>query len=189
MAAPNESVVVLSRALDQAGDVLAAVHADQLAQPTPCGDWDVAQLIGHLVNAPVRFLEMARGGEPDWSATPRPVASNWVAEFRSHADDLIHHWHQAGAAADAGQVDWQTAEIAVHTWDVARATGQSPILLPEVAERGLAFMSAMLTPENRGEVFAPAVPVPDDAPVYDRLAAFAGRAVERRTDAPGPADG
>ena len=61
MTAPDESVVVLSRALDQAGDVLAAVHADQLAQPTPCGDWDVAQLIGHLVNAPVRFLEMARG--------------------------------------------------------------------------------------------------------------------------------
>ena len=64
MTAPNESVVVLSRALDQAGDVLAAVHADQLAQPTPCGDWDVAQLIGHLVDAPVRFLEMARGAEP-----------------------------------------------------------------------------------------------------------------------------
>jgi uncharacterized protein (TIGR03086 family) len=74
-------------------------------------------------------------------------------------------------------VDWQTSEIAVHTWDVARATGQSTRLLPEVAERGLTFMSAMLTPENRGQVFGPPVPVPDDAPVYDRLAAFAGRAL------------
>jgi uncharacterized protein (TIGR03086 family) len=173
-----EAVVVLSRALDQAGDVLAAVHPDQLARPTPCADWDVAQLIGHLVAAPVRFLQMARGGEPDWSAVPQPVTAGWAADFRSHADDLIHHWHQAGDAADAGQVDWQTAEIAVHTWDVVRATGQSPrLLLPEVAERGLAFMSAMLTPENRGEVFGPPVQVPDDAPVYDRLAAFAGRAL------------
>ena len=188
MAAPNESIVVLSRALDQAGDVLAAVHPDQLGQPTPCGDWDVAQLIGHLVNAPVRFLEMARGAEPDWSAAPRPVAGNWVADFRSNADDLIHYWHQAGATADAGQVDWQIAEIAVHTWDVARATDQSPSLLPEVAERGLAFMSAMLTPENRGKAFAPPVGVPDDASVYDRLAAFAGRAVGRSTGAPRPAD-
>jgi hypothetical protein len=132
------------------------------------------------VNAPVRFLEMARGEKPDWSAGPQPAASTWVAEFRSNADDLIHYWHQAGDSADAGQVDWQTAEIAVHTWDVARATGQSPPLLPEVAERGLAFMSAMLTPENRGKAFAPAVPVPEDAPAYDRLAALAGRA-------PGPA--
>jgi uncharacterized protein (TIGR03086 family) len=177
MTASHESVVVLSRALDQAGDVLAAVHPDQLAQPTPCGDWDVAQLVGHLVNAPVRFLEMARGAQPDWSAGPRPVTGNWVSEFRSNADDLIHHWHRAGDAVDAGQVDWQIAEIAVHTWDVARATGQTTALLPDVAERGLAFMSAMLTPENRGEVFAPAVPVPDDTPVYDRLAAFAGRDV------------
>jgi uncharacterized protein (TIGR03086 family) len=186
MDTPTESVVVLSRALDQAGDVLAAVHADQLTRPTPCGDWDVAQLIDHLVNAPVRFLEMARGEKPDWSAEPRPVTGDWVTGFRSNADDLIHHWHQAGAGADAGQVDWQIAEIAVHTWDVARATGQSPPLVPEVAERGLAFMSSMLTPENRGQAFAPAVQVPDDAPVYDRLAAFAGRAVERSSGASGP---
>ena len=39
-------------------------------------------------------------------------------------------------------------------------------------------MSAMLTPENRGEVFAPAVQAPADTPVDDRLAAFAGRAPE-----------
>ena len=78
MAASNESVVVLSRALDQAGDVLAAVHADQLAQPTPCGDWDVAQLIGHLVSAPVRFLEMARARNPTGRRPRGPSpASGW----------------------------------------------------------------------------------------------------------------
>ena len=186
MTAPIESVTVLSRALDQAGDVLAAVHPDQLAQPTPCGDWDVAQLIGHLVDAPVRFLQMARGEQPDWSAEPQRVTSNWAGDFRSNADDLFHHWHQVGDAADPGQIDWQTTEIAVHTWDVARATGQSPPLLPEVAERALAFMSAMLTPENRGKAFGPAVDVPDDAPVYDRLAAFAGRPVAGRTEASRP---
>jgi uncharacterized protein (TIGR03086 family) len=65
----------------------------------------------------------------------------------------------------------------VHTWDLARATGQSRPLLPEVAERGLAFMTAMLTPERRGKAFSPEVAVPDDAPVYDRLAGYAGRAV------------
>ncbi|GAA2095167.1 TIGR03086 family metal-binding protein [Microlunatus panaciterrae] len=186
MTAHNQSVAVLCRALDQAGDVLAAVRADQLAQPTPCDDWDVAQLIGHLVSAPARFLERARGADTDWSAAPQPAASNWVADFRSNADELIHHWRQPGDAVDARQVDWQTAEIAVHTWDLARATGQSPPLQPEVAERGLAFMSAMMTPENRGKAFAPAVRVPDDAPIYDRLAAFAGRALDARTEASGP---
>ena len=112
-------------------------------------------------------------------ATPRPTGPGWAAEFRSHADDLIHHWHQAGDAVDPGQADWQTAEVAVHTWDLVRATGQAQPLIPEVAERGLAFMSANLTDENRGPAFGPAVPVPDDAPVYDRLAGFAGRKVDR----------
>ena len=126
--------------------------------------------------APVHFLEMARGEQPDWSAQRR-AGDSWVADFRANADDLLDHWRQAGDAADAGQVDWQTAEIAVHTWDLVRATGQSVELAPEVAERGLGFMSAMLTPENRGEAFGPAVDVPEDAPVYDRLAAFAGRDV------------
>jgi uncharacterized protein (TIGR03086 family) len=72
-------------------------------------------------------------------------------------------------------VDWQTAEFALHTWDLARATGQSTDLDPDVALRGLAFMSGALTPENGGDAFGPEVAVPDDAPPYDRIAAFAGR--------------
>lgn len=43
------------------------------------------------------------------------------------------------------------------------------------AERGLAFMMTGLTADNRGAAFAPEVPVPSGAPVYDRLAAIAGR--------------
>jgi len=178
MSAPTDSVIILSRALDQAGDVLAAVHEDQLAQPTPCRDWDVARLIAHMVASPRNLLEMSQGGQPDWSAEPAaPVAGEWAADFRAGADDLIHFWHARGSDADAGQIDWQTAEMAVQTWDLARATGQAARLDPEVAERGLAFMSGALTPENRGEVFGPEVSAPADAPAYDRLAAFAGRSL------------
>ena len=175
MTYPIESVVVLSRALDQTGDVLTAVHEDQLSLPTPCGEWDVARLIAHLVASPRNFIEMARGNTPDWSAEPPQIGHDWAASFRSAADDLIHMWHQAGDSAEPGQVDWQTAEFALHTWDLARATGQSTELNPDVALRGLAFMSGALTPENRGDAFGPEVPVPDDAPPYDRIAAFAGR--------------
>ena len=176
MTNPIESVAVLSRALNQAGDVLAAIHEDQLSLPTPCAQWDVEQLIAHLVAAPGMFIVMARGDTPDWSAEPAPIGSDWATTFRSAADDLLYAWHQAGDSADQGKVDWQIAEFAVHTWDLARATGQSTDLDPEVARRGLAFMSgALATPESRGDYFGPEVPVPDDAPPYDRIAAFAGR--------------
>jgi uncharacterized protein (TIGR03086 family) len=172
---PNDAVIVLNRALDQMGDVLSVVHEGHLSSPTPCNDWDVSRLIAHILATPGNFLQMSRGEQPDWSAEKPLATDEWAGDFRSSADDLIHYWHEQGDDANAGQVDWQTAEMAVHTWDLVKATGVHARLDPEVAERGLAFMSQGLTPENRGEAFGPEVPVADDAPIYERLAAFAGR--------------
>jgi uncharacterized protein (TIGR03083 family) len=135
----------------------------------------VRDLVSHLVATPGRFLQLGRGEEVDWSAqAPLPPDDEWAGAFRSAADDLIHSWHQRGDD-DPGGADWQTAEVAVHTWDLARATGQDRPLDPEVAERGLALMQQGLTPENRGRAFGPPVDVAADAPAYDRLAAWAGR--------------
>ena len=176
MSTPHESVAVLSRALDQAGDVLASVHRDQLSDPTPCKDWTVEQLIRHLLADTGNFVTMMNGDQPDWAAEPPVLPEDWTAAFRSAADDLIHKWHQReGAAGEGPPADMQTGEFAVHTWDLARAIGHTDPLDPEVAERGLAFLSQGLTPDNRGGAFGAEVEVPADAPVYDRLAAFAGR--------------
>ncbi len=176
MSSTNESIATLSRALDQVGDVLAAVRDDQLSDPTPCEDWDVAHLIGHLLADTPRFLEALRGGQPDWAAAPEPATGDWAGRFRSDADDLMHAWHQAGDQEE-GAADWQIAEYAVHTWDLVKATGQDRPLDPSVAERGYAFMSKALTPENRGEAFKPEVEVSEGTDPYDRIAAFAGRQV------------
>ncbi|MFA6298595.1 MAG: TIGR03086 family metal-binding protein [Nocardioides sp.] len=178
MTSPYEAVVVLSRALDQAGDVLAAVHPDQLALPTPCQDWDVARLIAHLVATPGRFAASLRGEQPDWSHDPPATDHEWAPVFRTAADDLIHLWHQQGDATDERLADMQTAELAVHTWDLARATRQSAELDESVAHRGLAFMAAGLTPDNRGSAFDEEIEAPHDAPVYHRLAAFSGRQLD-----------
>ncbi|MPZ96111.1 MAG: TIGR03086 family protein [Propionibacteriales bacterium] len=172
--ATQQSIDVLSRALDQTAEVLSAVPADRLSDDTPCNDWDVAGLVAHVVAGPRNFVTMASGGEPDWSAKP-PLPADWTAEFRSAADDLMRMWNDAGESASPGAVDSQIAEFAIHTWDLTRATGQSIDLDPQIAQRSLDFMSGALTPDNRGDVFAPAVALPEDAPVYDRLVAFAGR--------------
>ena len=174
MDTPHQAVVVLAHALDQAGDALAEIQADDLDNPTPCADWTVRDLADHLATAPARFLAMSRGEEVDWSATPQVADGAWATTFRTSGDDLIHHWH--GQPDDqVAQADWQSAELAVHTWDLARATGHAGTLDDEVAGRALAFLQQGLTDENRGPVFGPAVSVADDAPAYDRLAAFAGR--------------
>jgi len=43
-----DPIGVLSRALDQASDLLD--HVDVPARPTPCSEWDVAALAEHLVS-------------------------------------------------------------------------------------------------------------------------------------------
>ena len=176
MTAATDSVISLSRALDQISELLEHVHEDNLHDPTPCHDWDVAQLVGHLVGGVRKFTEAARGQQPDWSAAPEPVTESWTATFDAAADDLRHAWHEVGEDASPQAVDWQVAELTVHAWDLARAVGQPTSELDaEAAERGLAFMSQGLTAANRGEAFGEPVPIPDDAPAADRIAAFAGR--------------
>ncbi len=166
-------LTVLARSLDQLGDLLVHVRAEMLDGPTPCSDWTLGQLADHVVAAPAKFAVMVRGEQPDWSAQPPHLDDGWAAAFRSSADDLMHLWHQA---PEDGDPAWQTAEFAVHSWDLAHALGRSTGELdPEVAEQGLAFMKANLRDEMRGEVFGPEQPARTDGDAYDAIAAFAGR--------------
>jgi uncharacterized protein (TIGR03086 family) len=170
----TDSTEILVRALDQAADALANVEPSDFDGPTPCTEWSVAHLVSHLVADPRNFVLMATDGEPDWSVEPADPDSDWVGAFRAAADDLVAFWRESGDAE--ASMDWQTGELAVHTWDLVRATGQPVSQLDvEVGQTGFDFMSKSLTPENRGEVFKPEQPADEAANVYDRLAAFAGR--------------
>lgn len=170
----DESMAALERAISQAEQVMAQVSTDQLPAATPCDDWTVSDLIAHLVADPANFIAMAQGDQPDWSASPS-LPDDWTAEFRAGGDRLLQSWRDAGDEAAPQSMDWQTAEFAVHTWDLVRALGQSRDLDPGVAERGFGFMSTAMTPDNRGSAFGPEVEAAVDAASYDRLAAFAGR--------------
>lgn len=77
-------------------------------------------------------------------------------------------------------VDMRIAELAQHAWDLTRATGQAIELAPEVGKHSLSWLRTALNPQFRGaesdgKAFGPEVPIPEDAPIYDRLAAFSGR--------------
>jgi uncharacterized protein (TIGR03086 family) len=170
----HDDPVVLRLALDQLAGLLDGVPAEAQGNPTPCPQWSVRDLVDHVVAAPSRFARMARGEEVDWSATPS-AGPDPAARFRSNAEDLL-----AATAERAGSIpaDWQCAELAVHTWDLATALGRpTGDLDAEVAERGLAFMRASLTGDNRSPAFGPEQPAPEGADAYRRIAAFAGRAV------------
>ena len=165
----------LARGLDQLDTLLSSVREDDHGRPTPCSDWTVSDLVDHVVQAPWRFALMTRGEQVDWAA-PTPHADDPVSAYRENAQALRaalaeHPDAQPGA-------DWQCAEIAVHTWDLATALGRSTDTFdPEVAERGRAFMQASLNDDNRSPAFGPKMQAPEDADAYTRIAAFAGRTV------------
>jgi uncharacterized protein (TIGR03086 family) len=145
---------------------------------TPCEEWSVQDLVDHIVAAPEKFARMVRGEPIDWSAPTPSAGDDPAARFRSHAEELLRAWRGHDAGSGPVALDWLCAEFAVHTWDLATATGRTTGGLdPEVAEHGLAFMRANLTEDNRSPAFGSERPAPDGADAYQRIAAFSGRSV------------
>jgi uncharacterized protein (TIGR03086 family) len=172
---------ILSRVLDQTGDLLDRVHAETVSRPTPCDQWDVGALADHVIADGTNFVTMLHGGKPDWSSPPPHVSESWGPRFKVGADDVLHAWAQGpGATGREGgatvPVGLLVAEYATHSWDLAKALGvPSAELDPELAEVALDFMRATLKPEMRTGAFDAEVMAPEGAGAYERLAAFAGR--------------
>ncbi|MFB6890539.1 TIGR03086 family metal-binding protein [Kitasatospora sp. NPDC056327] len=193
MTGAEDPIELLARALAQTAGLVDGTGTELAARPTACRSWDVGRLIGHLLYDLRQFTVRARGGTPDWSQPSERVEEDWLHPFEAGAEELVAAWRGAGDLDGVVEVpglgerparfpvDQQTAEFAVHAWDLARATGQSVAGLDhEVAEASLAWARGALRPEFRGSeeehhAFGPEVAVAGDAPVYDRLAAFFGR--------------
>ncbi len=186
----HEPLVHLSEVLDLAGSLIERVRPEQATLPTPCRSWDVEALVAHLVNDTVQFTAAARGGRPDWTAPAPAMGDDWAGAFHAGAADLRAAWQQAGDLSQEielpiGRVQksfvasQQIAELAVHSWDLATATGQRVRFPAEACEAALVWARTALRPQFRGDeasgkAFGPEVRVPDDAPAEDRLAAFFG---------------
>lgn len=171
----------LDRGLDQLAALLDAVGDDDLARPTPCHDWTVAELVDHVVAAPRTFARQVRGEEVDWAAPTPHVGEDRAEAFRAAADELRTAWAAADGGPGGPGLDLQCAEVAVHGYDLAASIGQpTDTLDTELAERALTFLRANLTADNRGPAFGPEQPAPEGADAYQRLAAFAGRGISAR---------
>jgi uncharacterized protein (TIGR03086 family) len=191
MALETTPLLILSSALDQTAELIAGIRSDQAALPTPCASWSVRDLVAHVVNDLDKFTTATRGETPDWSRPPKELGSDWGGAFQAGRERLLAEWERAdleglvpamggGELPLISRADPQIAECGVHAWDIARATGQQQQLDPAVAAHGLEWAKGMLRAEFRGaehegKSFGPEVPVPDDAPIYDRLAGWFGR--------------
>ena len=67
------------------------------------------------------------------------------------------------------------ADVFMHTWDLARATGQDDRLDPAFCEQLVTGMAGMEEVLRGSGQYGPAVPVPADADPQTRLLGFIGR--------------
>jgi uncharacterized protein (TIGR03086 family) len=173
-------------------DVAQMVTERQRSLPTPCTEYDVAALTGHVVGWLENFaagFASADGTCPSSDVSGVDVATNAAADRVRAASRTLDVAVRNGAAdrpltiAAQGGMPGEMAlsmilgEYLVHGWDLARATGQSWSPAPEAADAARQFLAGMVTPEYRGPdgMFAHEVAVPEAAPALDRLVGFAGR--------------
>ncbi len=183
------STAPLQQAVSVTRGVLAAVTPDQLGAPTPCESWDVAALINHIVGAQHFFLAGLSGTPP--TDPPDFAAGDYLAAFDEVSSACIEAFGADGVMErtitlpfgqmpGAAVMGLATTDTFQHGWDLAKATGQSTDLAPELASALLdqsktAISHAFRGPE--GAPFGPEQSAPDGAPAADQLAAFLGREV------------
>ena len=188
--ATRKTADLLAGVLAGLAPVAGAITGDQLHDPTPCTEYDVAQLrehaLGWLAIFAAGFADPA-GQAPRASTDGYQVSADPAAEVRAAAS-ILTRAVRAGAASlplrlggsampgdmALSMILW---EYQVHGWDLARATGQPWAPPAAAAEESLAFAPAMLTPDYQGDgkAFGRPVPVPDSAPPLDRLLGLSGR--------------
>jgi uncharacterized protein (TIGR03086 family) len=177
------------RALAEFGRRVHAVRPDQWGCPTPCQDWEVRELVNHLV------------AEQLW--VPPLMAGRTVGEVGGAFDgdqlgaDPVAAWDAAAGAASAALAEdgalGRTVhlsyadrpgeeyarelvfDLVVHTWDLARAIDGDEKIEPELVDAVYSRIEPEVDSLAASGLFDPPVPVPADADEQTRLIAATGR--------------
>ncbi|MFE4623195.1 TIGR03086 family metal-binding protein [Streptomyces mirabilis] len=180
-----------TRATEQIAALVATVRPEQLAGPTPCAEFDVRTLLSHMAGGTRRIAVVGAGGdgmavrpfldgvEDDrWSAAYEEVRTevrkSWADDARLDALVTVPWGEAPGRIALSGYV----MEAVTHTWDLSESLGRPLVLDPELAEFALGIARRVLPDERRDDEELPfdsAVPAPEGADAYGRLAAYLGR--------------
>jgi uncharacterized protein (TIGR03086 family) len=177
-----DAVALYRAATDRAIAVVEAVRRDQLGLPTPCTEWNVQNLVDHLVEGTEYLLSAMEKRQP---AQRTPATT---ADYRCGVAGVLDALRLPGAmdltCISPLGFEWPVAQavagtfmdVLIHTWDLARATGQDDKLDPVLVDA----CTAMFLPEmpERGRasgIVGPAVQIGIDASAQDRLLAAMGR--------------
>jgi len=188
------TVFDLGPATDRLGELVAGTPDDLLGGPTPCPDYAVGDLLEHVGGLAQAFAAGARkeGGAltsqaPEGNAARLPA--DWRTRIPADLNSLASAWRdpdawtgmtKVGGVEMPGEVTALVAldEVVIHSWDLARSTGQPFAVEPGLLEALAGFLEEAFAsdePAAREGIFGPPVEVPADAPSLDRVIGITGR--------------
>ncbi|MFE6862317.1 TIGR03086 family metal-binding protein [Nocardia sp. NPDC057668] len=162
------------------------VAPDGWGDPTPCDEWNVRDLVGHVTRMCAVHLSMVgRRLGPGPTVEQDPLAAFKHASDRI-ADDLADPV-RSQAIFDGRFGRWTFAEaidravcneLAIHGWDLARATGQDERIDPSELPKLWASLKMVGDKAIRNpRVSGPEIPVDPDADEQNKLLSYVGRKV------------
>ncbi|HEY2195430.1 MAG TPA: TIGR03086 family metal-binding protein [Actinomycetospora sp.] len=162
-----------------------AVPEEDWGRPSPVPEWTAHDVVRHLVGWFPPFLAGGTGVKlpsgPDVDDDP---AGAWrtmsdgvqaVLDDRACAEKILTNPYIGEVPLPQAVSRFFTADVFMHTWDLARATGQDGTLDPErcaVMLEGMEPLDELLRSSGQ---YGPKVEVPADADVQTRMLAFIGR--------------
>ena len=168
-----------------AGDFATVVgQVSDWGAATPVREWVARDVVEHLTTWFPGFL--AAGGVtlpagPDAAVDPAAAWHHHTDAVQALLDDpataeqhFRHPYGMEGPLADI-VTSFYTADVFMHTWDIARAAGVEVDLDPDWCAELVGGMSQMDEVLRSSGQYGPAVPVPDDADPQTRLVGFIGR--------------
>jgi uncharacterized protein (TIGR03086 family) len=150
-------------------------------------EWTVGDLLDHIMDFTRAFTQAAQKltDAPGTSTpAPRPSAGHLAPHWRSRLpvllEDLATAWKvpaawtgsaRAGGATMPATTTGAVAvhELTMHSWDLARATGQDFAADPRILEALIEFLS------HSPGAFGPVVEIEDEASLLDQVLALSGR--------------
>lgn len=188
------TVFDLGPATGTLADLVAGVPDDKLDGPTPCPDYTVGDLLEHIGGLAQAFAAGARkeGGALTSQAPAGDAArlpEDWRTRIPGDLNTLASAWQDpaawtgmttVGGVNMPGEVTALVAldEVVIHSWDLARATGQPFWVEPSLLEVLAGFLPQAFAPDQpaaRKGIFGPPVDVPPEAPLLDRVIGLTGR--------------
>ncbi len=193
-AAMQDPVDLYQRAITRAKEVVAHIRQDQIDSPTPCTEWNVHAVINHLIGGAELTTAGLLGNAFEFA--PGTAESSYIAEtyadklskaYQVESDAVLAAAGQSGALervvptifGDMSMSQFLMAiatDQLVHTWDLAKATGQDATLDPTLVAVVYPMLKSGFGEMGRqGGFIGPEVPVSDSAGLQEKMLGYMGR--------------